>query len=62
MIYHENYINLGENDQIDTLSGHKGEVCLNYRIFQVIYRISRVIDRTVQACIWDNNDDTSGLW
>ena len=50
MIYHENYINLGESDQIDTLSGHKGEVCLNYRTFQVIYRISQLIKRTVQAC------------
>ena len=54
MIYHENYINLGESDQIDTLSGHKGEVCLNYRI-------SQVINRTVQACFWDNKDDTSGF-
>ena len=62
MIYHENYINLGESDQIDTLSGHKGEVCLNYRTFQVIYRISQVTNRAVQACFWDNKDDTSGLW
>ena len=62
MIYHENYINLGESDQINTLSGHKDEVCLNYRTFHVIYRIFQVIYRTVQACFWDNKDDTSGLW
>ena len=34
-MYLENYIDLRENDQIDTLSGHEEcKVCLNYRTFE----------------------------
>ena len=58
------YINLGGSDQINTLSGHKGEVCLNYRTFQVINWIFPVIYRTFQALFPVNLDytgDTSGL-